>query len=358
MKFDGQGLVRTLVYDLLLAVAATTTASILHWLIPGNKPEEIFLFYYFAVFVLAIVFRSAFGIVFTVILSILSIDFFFVEPWSLGSLGIAAGNASGFAFIGVFLSLLTYCRQWMDHDCATSENNNDRHLWELSHDLRSPLDAVTHAVEAIRVICTSSEISHEQRPKLILEMLESLKTSVFHQERLIESIMDGARFKKGKLRLQLSRVDIVKLVRNVESLFAGSIQAYGLNLSVETPLHPIFITGDVERLTRVLGNIISNAIKYTERGGAIHVTVSESDHVEIVVRDTGIGIAPDKLGKIFGVGYQVKPDQSGLGFGLAVANNIIREHQGKLSVVSRQGIGSEFMISLPKQTIAKKKAKV
>jgi signal transduction histidine kinase len=355
MRVHGQGPVLNLKYDVLLALVASAVATVVVGITPHTTAEATYFFYYINVFVLAIVFRRPVAILFSVLLTFLAVDWFFVEPGSFATFGDWLKASQGFALISCFFALLVCVRQWMDRNAYRSDENQDRHLWEISHDLRSPIDAVTHVVESMRLVCNSPEITNDQKPKLILEMLDSLDINVFHQERLVESIMDSARVSEGKLKIRFSTVNVIKIIQILEGLFASTMQAKGLTFTVTMPSHPVYVSGDQQRLTRVLGNILSNAVKYTERGGVISINLTDHDQVGIIIKDSGIGIPPDKLGKIFSPGFQVNPTQEGLGFGLAVATRIVQAHRGSLSVSSHPGIGSEFCITLPKHTIAKKR---
>lgn len=135
---------------------------------------------------------------------------------------------------------------------------------------------------------------------------------------------------------------------------APEAEKRGISLSFTHPTnHKPILFADAVMIDRVIGNLINNALKFTESGGKVEVKVSgQNDTIEINICDTGIGIADDQLPNIFDPFYRVCSDHSGSGLGLAIAESIIRAHDGRISVKSSLGQGSTFTLSIPTGTEA------
>ncbi len=166
--------------------------------------------------------------------------------------------------------------------------------------------------------------------------------------RLVSDLLDVAQMEAGKLRMREEDVVLQEALQSVVKFFDPLIKERNLQLSLELPATPLHITGDRDRLKQVFINLVSNAVKYTERG-RISVRMAHADGaVQVIVEDTGRGIPPGDLERIFDkferVGAQSEP---GSGLGLPIARDIVTLHQGQLWAESQPGQGSRFIVQLP-----------
>ncbi len=226
-----------------------------------------------------------------------------------------------------------------------AERRKDEFLATLGHELRNPLAPIGASLEILRRAPPGSGETVWAR--------ESIGRQLRHMTRLIDDLLDISRITLGKIQLQLESVDLGTVIANAEEATRPLIDASGHELTVRRPDDPVRIRGDALRLTQVVANLLSNAAKYTERGGRIEVTLErEVGSVRLSVRDNGIGLAPEALETIFELYSQVPADrvraQGGLGIGLALVRRLVELHGG--TVVARSegaGTGSEMIVRLP-----------
>ena len=171
--------------------------------------------------------------------------------------------------------------------------------------------------------------------------------------RLVQQLLDISRFEAGGGRLDLREVDVERFVSELEAAF------HVLALQRDIRFHlltgeglPELVQWDADRMNEVLGNLLSNAFKFTERGGRVDLEVTRiADGIRFLVRDTGAGIAPAQLPHVFRKFYQADNQASaslkGTGLGLAIAKEIVEAHGGRISVDSTPGVGTTFLIELP-----------
>ena len=221
----------------------------------------------------------------------------------------------------------------------------DEFLATLSHELRTPLNAVLGYARMMR----SGLLDASKRERAI-EVIERNATSL---AQIVEDVLDVARITAGKVRLNVQLIDAADVIRNAIATVVPAADAKGVR--IETVLPPSIgpITADPDRLQQVLWNVLSNAVKFTGRGGRVQVLLSRDvSAIEIVVSDTGIGIAPDFLPFLFDRFRQADArttrEQGGLGLGLAIARHFVEMHGGTISAASAgEGEGSTFRINLP-----------
>lgn len=219
----------------------------------------------------------------------------------------------------------------------------DDFLATLSHELRTPLTAIIGWTRIIR---------HEAiKPETMTRALETIERNAALQARLVEDLLDASRIITGKLRLELSIFDLVPLVHAAVEAVRPS--AAGVEIQIDLGSSACLISGDPTRIQQVVWNILSNAVKFTPRGGRIQVRLSRSDSTaRIAVIDTGRGIPADFLPHVFerfrqGDSTSTR-SQGGLGLGLAIARHLIELHGGALRAESAgEGKGATFIIALP-----------
>jgi CheY-like chemotaxis protein len=174
-----------------------------------------------------------------------------------------------------------------------------------------------------------------------------------HFIRLVDSLLDLSRISRGKIELHKERIALATVVNSAVEMCAALIQQSGHDLTVTLPEEPMSVEGDKTRLAQVVCNLLTNAAKYSERGSSIRLAAERqgSDAV-LSVKDTGIGIPPDMLPKVFEMFTQVsrssEKTQSGLGIGLSIVKQLVEMHGGSVKARSEgPDMGSEFIVRLP-----------
>ena len=166
--------------------------------------------------------------------------------------------------------------------------------------------------------------------------------------RLVSDLLDVSRLEAGKLAMQRERVELTDVLRSVVRFLEGMAKERGLALTLELPDPPAEVAGDLDRLQQVFINLLANALKYTAQGGVTVRLRREADAVQVEVADTGPGIAPEDLERIFDKFERVgSQSEEGSGLGLPIARDIIELHHGRIWVESRPGHGSRFLVRLP-----------
>ena len=213
----------------------------------------------------------------------------------------------------------------------------------VSHELRTPLAAIKSVIETL-------EGGAKDDPVSAADFLSRADSEVDRLVQMVEELLELSRLESGDIPLARAPLDIPLILRNAVNRLSRQAQRAGvdLTLTVEDGLPPA--TGDAEMLERVVINLIHNAVKFTPAGGAIRVRGTRADGtIEISVSDTGVGILPEDLPRIFERFY--KADRSrgggGTGLGLAVARHAIEAHGGTISAESRPGEGSTFTFTIP-----------
>ena len=165
---------------------------------------------------------------------------------------------------------------------------------------------------------------------------------------MVEELLDFSRLEQGTIKLVKSRIDIIAEVGEAVYMFTERAASEEKYLLYEEPdlISPVY--GDVDRLRQVFLNVIDNAIKYTEKGGTVSVNVSESSgFVHVVVSDNGCGISAENLPHVKEKFYKANHAVRGSGIGLAVADEIVSAHGGRLEIESHENVGTAVTISLP-----------
>lgn len=221
----------------------------------------------------------------------------------------------------------------------------DLFLATLSHEMKTPLTAILGWARMLR-----SEGPHSE---LFSEALEAIEQSAEVQQRLIDDLLDVSRAITGKLHLELGPVNVRTLIDTALEAFAPRAREGGQHLRVRAH-GDVDVWADGMRLRQVIGNLLSNALKYTPRGGLIEVSSRATfDAVTISVRDTGKGIRADVLPHIFDRFHQAsvsdRAKHGGLGLGLAIVRNLVELHGGEVEAVSPgEGKGATFTVTLPR----------
>jgi PAS domain S-box-containing protein len=226
-----------------------------------------------------------------------------------------------------------------------TDRRKDEFLATLAHELRNPLAPIRNALQILKMPRVDAETVERSR--------DMMERQVNHLVRLVDDLLDVSRVMRGKIELRRERVELATVVARAVETVQPLVDAQGHDLSVRLPTESLPIDGDPVRLTQVVGNLLTNAAKYTEPNGRIRLTAERDGDVTVLrVRDTGIGIAPHMLPRIFELFVQVDhattKAQGGLGIGLTLAKNLVEMHNGTVEARSEGlGKGSEFIVRLP-----------
>lgn len=216
----------------------------------------------------------------------------------------------------------------------------------VSHELRTPLSSIMGFAEFLEEEVGGS-LSPEQHG-----FVAQLQAGAQRLNHLVDDLLDFARLESGDFRLMPREGDLTEKVRDIVTSFQPQARRAQLQLETTMPPSPVVVTMDAERIGQVVANLVGNALKFTPAGGKVTVAVlPDSSQVRVEVRDTGVGIAPEHLEKLFQKFYQVDPtltrEKGGAGLGLAIARALIHAHGGDMGVLSRVGHGSTFWFTLP-----------
>jgi PAS domain S-box-containing protein len=226
-----------------------------------------------------------------------------------------------------------------------ADHRKDEFLGMLSHELRNPLAPIRNSLYILDRTDPSGQQARRAK--------EVATRQVAHITRLVDDLLDVTRIVRGKIELRGLDLDLAALARRTADDYRALISDRGLDFEVDVPGVPVFVNGDETRLAQVLGNLLSNAAKFTPAGGRVSLTVQvHAPRVAVHVRDTGPGIAADVLPTIFEPFTQAKQtlarSEGGLGLGLALVRGLVALHGGEVSVRSPDGgQGTEFVVALP-----------
>ncbi|HZL88781.1 MAG TPA: PAS domain S-box protein [Pirellulaceae bacterium] len=221
----------------------------------------------------------------------------------------------------------------------------DEFLAMLSHELRNPLAPIRNALYILKQPQLDAAVAAQAR--------ETAERQVQHMAVLLDDLLDVSRVSRGRIELNEEPVDIVALAKRTFEAVRPFVERREHRMTVSFPARPLRVLGDPHRLEQVLTNLLNNAAKYTDPGGAISLTVHrEGDQAVLRVRDNGIGIDPEMLPKVFDLFVQVERrldrSQGGVGIGLTLVRKLVELHGGTVEAHSEGlGNGSEFVVKLP-----------
>jgi len=221
----------------------------------------------------------------------------------------------------------------------------DEFLAILSHELRTPMTTVIGWADLLRLTYDGNDPS-------ITTAIESLRAGALTQARLIDDLLDVSRIITGKLQVEKQRTNLSDCVVSAAEALRITAETKGLTLRVEGD-GPVWMAADPARLRQIVTNLVANAIKFTPRGGTIDVRVQRHDGTaDVIVRDTGEGIAPDFLPHVFERFRQASIGDSrlhtGLGLGLSIVHHLVQLHGGSVRAESDgAGKGATFTVTLP-----------
>ena|SRR5258708_3082408 len=355
-------------FAVLIAVLALLITLWFRSLLDGTAPYLIF----FPAIIVSAWYGGFFSGVVTTIISVLEIDYFFVLPYNsffianiIPIIEIILFIIEGF-FISFFIDIgkrrdnireyrrkeKEYVEKVLDlekkYAIAKEEiQSRDEFLSIASHELKTPLTSmllqIQTALHNIRNV-SLAQFSVEH----LLKMLESAENQTKRLSRMITDLLNVSLITTGKMDLDLEELDLSELVRNVVDDFDQKLKKENYNVVFEAD-NSIIGYWDKVRIEQAVSNLLSNAIKYG-KGKPITVQVSQSNGVgKILVKDQGIGIPHKEQNRVFALFQRAVSanDYKGLGVGLYITHQIIKAHEGKISVTSQENRGSTFTIELP-----------
>jgi PAS domain S-box-containing protein len=226
-----------------------------------------------------------------------------------------------------------------------ANRRKDEFLAMLAHELRNPLAPIRNALQVLKMARLDGATAERTR--------EIMERQVHHLVRLVDDLLDVSRVMRGKVELRKEPVELASVVARAVETAQGLIEAQGQELTIRLPDESLPLDADPVRLAQVVGNLLTNAAKYTDSDGRISLTARrEGGQAVLCVRDTGIGIPPDMLPKVFDLFVQVDhattKAQGGLGIGLTLVKSLVEMHGGTVEAHSPgPGEGSEFVVRLP-----------
>jgi PAS domain S-box-containing protein len=226
-----------------------------------------------------------------------------------------------------------------------ADRRKDQFLAMLAHELRNPLAPIRNAVELMRQVETLDPSFQPSR--------EMVERQVKHLARLVDDLLDVSRITQGSIRLRKEVLDLGTIVQRAVEGTRPIIESRAHTLSVQLPTEPVRLEADPTRLEQVISNLLNNAAKYTMPGGHVWVTASrEGEEAVVRVRDSGIGVPPDVLERVFEPFVQsdgsLARTDGGLGVGLTLVRSLVEMHGGRVEAASPGlGQGSEFVLRFP-----------
>jgi PAS domain S-box-containing protein len=226
-----------------------------------------------------------------------------------------------------------------------ADRRKDEFLAVLAHELRNPLAPIRQAAVIARTPAAT-----EAQTRWSHDVIDR---QVGHMSRLLDDLLDVSRITRGTLEVRKSRVELSSVVDSAIEMARPLIDARRHTLDVDLPREPLPLDADPLRLAQVIGNLLTNAAKYTEPGGEIKLVARrDGEAVRVRILDNGIGLTPESLGRIFEMFVQIAPPldraEGGLGIGLALAKGLVALHGGTIEARSGgPGQGSEFAVRLP-----------
>lgn len=236
------------------------------------------------------------------------------------------------------------------NETILSETLKTEFFSNLSHELRTPLNVILSALQLLELYSKDSDI-HNIEIKL-KRYIKIMKQNCYRQLRLVNNMIDITKLDAGFFELNPQNCDIVNIVENITLSVSEYIKNKSIELIFNTDIKECITACDPDKIERVVLNLLSNSVKFTRQGGIITVSMyCKGENIVISIKDTGIGIPPDKLNIVFDRFRQVDKSltrkQEGSGIGLSIVKSLVELHGGKVSLFSEYGKGTELMIEFP-----------
>jgi len=234
--------------------------------------------------------------------------------------------------------------------------SQEEFLANISHELKTPLNVIYSTIQLFDMYCKVGSL--DEKKDAILKYINSMRQNCYRLSKLINNIVDLSKIEAGFFELNLSNNNIVEIIEEIVNSVTAYTDVKGLNIIFDTNIEEKIIACDPEKIERIVLNLISNAIKFSNIGNEIYVNIKDkNEFIEISVKDNGIGIKHDQLETIFNRFKQVDKSLSrnaeGTGIGLSLVRAIVEMHKGIIYAQSEFGKGSKFIVELPTTKIIK-----
>ncbi len=234
---------------------------------------------------------------------------------------------------------------------ADLDRRKDEFLAMLSHELRNPLAPILNAALLLRLHSNRNRLHGIENP-ILQQSASIIERQVGQLTQIVDELLEVSRITTGRIQLHQEPIAVGVVVEHAVATVRSLIDLRKHELTVSLPAQAIWLNADAARLEQVMVNLLTNAAKYTERGGHVWLTLQqEGTEAVLRVRDTGVGIAPETLPRIFDLFTQgersLDRSQGGLGIGLALVQRLVEMHGGTVAATSVLGQGSEFVVRLP-----------
>lgn len=228
-----------------------------------------------------------------------------------------------------------------------ANERKDEFIALLAHELRNPLAPLRTSVHILKM--------RSDNGTSITQVRDMMDRQINHLSRLVDDLLDVSRIARGKIRLKTERLELGRLLRDVTADQSSALDNAALQLQLDLPDQPLWINGDATRLTQIFDNLLTNAIKFTPRGGNVSVRLRAAhnrEHAIVEVHDDGIGMEDSMIGRLFEPFAQADRslDRSagGLGLGLALVKGLVELHGGRIEAQSDgPGKGAKFLVEFP-----------
>jgi len=234
----------------------------------------------------------------------------------------------------------------------------------ISHELRTPLNVILGTIQVSNLLLGDEigDFGIKDKEKF-KKYMHIMKQNCYRLVRLVNNLIDITKIDAGYLQMNWKNCDIVNIVEEIALSIAEYIENKGIELIFDTDIEEKIMACDPDKIERIILNLISNAVKFTEPGGNIQVTIfDKNDHIIISVKDTGMGIPKGKQKQIFERFVQVDKSlarvSEGSGIGLSLVKSLVGMHGGKIELISEVGKGSEFLVALPSKVLVEEKRSI
>lgn len=232
----------------------------------------------------------------------------------------------------------------MAEELSQSEKMKNDFISSVSHELRTPLTAIKGWAETL-----SMDLGGDgQGTGMARKGMHVIISETERLSQMVEELLDFSRIQSGRFKLEMANLDLIAELSDAVLMYTERIKRENMSLVYDEPDYLVMVLGDRNRLRQVFVNIIDNAIKYSDAGGVITISVSRAPgRVTITISDTGCGIKEADLPKVKSKFYKANSTRRGSGIGLAVADEIITQHGGSLTLASREQMGTAVTILIP-----------
>lgn len=229
----------------------------------------------------------------------------------------------------------------MAHQLSITDRAKNEFISSVSHELRTPLTAIKGWGETLQMTTEKDTETIQRGMRVIINETERLS-------QMVEELLDFSRLQNGNFTMNKGKMDILAELGEAVVIYAERAKQDGIVLQYNEPVMMPFVYGDKNRLRQLFLNVIDNAIKYSDKGGTVTISAtSDEENITILVQDTGCGIKAEDLPQITEKFFKSNHTRRGSGIGLAVANDIVKQHNGEMKFRSVEGLGTTVEIVIP-----------